>query len=458
MNKVAVIGAGITGLSIGYFLMEGGIDVTLFEKEDIPGGLIGSVKQDGWLAETGPHSLSGSSGILMNLIDQLKLEDEVVYAGNNARKRFIVKNGRPLAIPSGFGDFLKTPLLSVRAKFRLLAEPFIKAGTAEDESLASFTSRRLGREVLDYAVNPFIAGIYAGDPEQLSVKAAFPELYKLEQDAGSLVKGLLSRRKKPEIPKERPPKKRKGIFSFKNGIGTLPEKLSEELGERVHYKTSIKKIIRAGGAWQIEHKQDGESKNERFDRIVLAIPSYAIAGLVDDDEWKRVQAAIDHIYYPPVSVLTLGFKRDDVSHPLDGFGMLVPARESHAMLGTLFTSTLFPNRAPEGYVTLASFIGGSRQPELAVLPTEKLRQRVMISLGELLGVTGEPVFMHHMLRNHAIPQYNIGYDAIREMINRYEKNNPGLYLTGNYREGISVGNCVEYARKVCDRIMMANEM
>lgn len=458
MNKLAVIGAGITGLSVAYFLMENGLDVTVFEKGNTAGGLIGSVRQDGWLAETGPHSLSGSSGTLMDLIDQLELWDEVVFAGPAARKRFIVKNDQPIAIPSGIGDFLKTPLLSGRAKFRLFAEPFIKAGTSEDESLAGFTRRRLGREVLDYAVNPFIAGIYAGDPKQLSVKAAFPKLYKLEQEAGSLVRGLISGRKKPDHQHKKPSKKRRGIFSFKNGIGTLPEKLATELGERLRYNTDVKEIHKSDNGWNITLYGDQETPDiKKFDSIVLAVPAYIAAGLINSKDLDEFRSALGHIYYPPVSVVTLGFKRDDVGHPLDGFGMLVPEIESQNMLGTLFTSTLFPNRAPEGHVTLASFIGGSRQPDMAVLPFDKLLPRVMKSLGDLLEVTGEPVFSHHILRKHAIPQYNIGYDKIREIMNSYEQENPGLYLAGNYREGISVGDCIQYARKTCDRVMERKE-
>lgn len=452
MESIGIVGAGITGLTSAYFLEKAGFSVTVYEKSPRAGGVIRSYREGPWLAEEGPHTLLETSPVISQLINELGIEPERFYANEASKKRFIVRNKKPIPLPASPVSFLKTDLFSLKAKLRLFKEPFIKPwDNRSEESLAHFVERRLGKEFLDYAINPFVAGVYAGDPKNLSVKQAFEKLYELEQKYGSLIKGQIKgakeRKQRQEVSKQKAQ-----LLSFKDGLETIPKAIFTHLSENIELNSTVNKIRRNDEGWEIVINKNGNELKRKHDKILYCGPVHHLPELNLENSGNSNLADFTDVYYPPVSVLTLGFQKEQVDHPLDGFGMLIPQKESFHILGTLFTSTLFPGRAPEGYVTLASFIGGARNPGLAESDTQKLLETTLKDLDIMLGIKGQPEFIHHIFWEHAIPQYQIGYGLIKERMNQIEMLNPGFYLAGNYRNGISVSDCIVSGHDTAGRI------
>lgn len=458
MDVVGVIGAGIAGLSTAHHLRQKGVEVRVLEAQDRTGGMIHSERTDGFLVEHGPNSLRGASGALGDVIVSLELQDAVVPANDAARTRYVVRGGVPQPLPMSPWSFLTTDLLSTWAKVRLLGEPFVRRRPAElDESVAAFTRRRLGREVLRYAVNPFVGGIFAGDPETLSLRHAFERLHTLEQRHGSLFRGMVSgSRSGNGAPDDGRPT---GLFSFRDGLRTLPDALANALGDRVICNAPVTALRQDENRWHVATIQpDGATRMHFFDALVSTIPLHRLATL--DFNTSVDLSRFETVPYPPVSVLALGYRREDVGHPLDGFGMLVPEIEDDFdILGTLFSSTLFPDRAPAGHVLLTTFVGGMRNPDLGRLDTEALRDVVERDLGRLLDASGTPTLVRHVRWPRAIPQYTVGYGQVKATMDRLEAQHPGLFLAGNYRSGVSVGDTMESgasaAREVASALQSA---
>ncbi len=446
MADVGVIGAGIAGLTAAYQLQHAGVDVEVLEASGRVGGMIGTERTNGYLVEMGPNSLRGSNEAQESVIASLGLESEVVEANDAASTRYVVREGRPQPLPMSPWTFLTTDLLSASAKLRLLGEPFVSSAPGgEDESVASFVRRRLGPEVLDYMVDPFVGGIFAGDPDRLSLRNAFQRLHDMESEHGSLFRGLVhaARNRSTDDGPSR------GLFSFRKGLQTLPDALATALNGRIRRNTSVQ-ALRPGGSVQVEN--DGAQRQHAYDAVISTLPLHA---LTDIDFPTEVDLdPLAEVPYPPVSVLALGFREDDVQHPLDGFGMLVPSVENEfRILGTIFSSTLFPQRAPDGHVLLTTFVGGMRHPDLGRADTQMLSARVQDDLDALLGLQGAPTFVRHVPWNRAIPQYMQGYDHVTETIETLESAHPWLTLAGNYRQGISVGDALESGADAADRVL-----
>lgn len=430
-RSVGILGGGISGLSLAYKLRSCNIPVTVYEKEDHVGGAIKTFHQNGWMVEEGPNTLMVKSKQIWDLLKELDLIDEHVEAGQTAKKRFIVKNGNPIPLPMSLGSFIKTDLLTTKAKFRLLKEPFADVSANEDESIAQFISRRLGREPLDYAVNPFVSGIYAGDPKKLSIKHTFESLWNMEQQHGSLFKGLLKKDRSGEKPK-------RALISFKQGLQQLPLAMADQLGDAVKTGTQIQTVKKDNDQWIVKAEKDEKIIRDEHNIIVSTLPAHNLGSIFADLQFNP----LSELPYAPLSVVALGFSRDQVIHPLDGFGMLIPGVEQFQTLGTLFSSSLFAGRAPEGYTLLTSFIGGARNPEVASKDPKELQSIVLKEIKKLLGISGEPVFSHHHYWPATIPQYTVGYDKYLTAINHIENQYPGLYINGNFRGGVSVPNCI----------------
>lgn len=441
--RVAVLGGGITGLTTAWHLQRAGIAPILLEKSSRVGGAIGTLRVDEWLHELGPNSLLEGSPDVARFIDEAGLGPRRLYASPEATRRYIVRGRQPVAMPGSPTSFLTTPLFSARAKLALLGEPFRrKSPPNAEETVADFVVRRLGREFLDYAVNPFVGGVYAGDPRRLSVRHAFPKLHALEQQHGSLIRGALARRNTSGGPKGR-------MFSFAEGMEELPRALARTLGDAVRLGASVQTIRPHGNAWELVFEHQGDLQRELVSAIVCALPADALAdlGFEGIPESHRL-AGLREIEHPPVASVFMGFKRGDVSHPLDGFGVLVPEVEHSRILGTLFSSTLFPGRAPQGHVALTTFVGGTRQPDLARRETGELFEVVYDELRALLGVRARPVFSHVQRWARAIPQYTLGYERHKNALTAFEASAPGIYIGGNCRDGISLANCIESGRRL----------
>lgn len=430
-SSVGILGAGISGLSTAYALDKQGFQVSVYEKNDSVGGVIQSRQADGWLTELGPNTLMVRTQPVWDLLKDLGLTEDILEANKKAAKRFILKDDELMPLPSSLSEFVKTGLFSGGAKLRLFKEPFIGAGKENEENIANFVTRRLGKEVLDYAVNPFVAGIFAGDPEKLSLKHTFPKLHKLESEHGSLLKGMLKQKKKKSS--------RKALISFKNGLQTLPLAIHKELEGRIHLNREAVKLNYSEGSWQL-HFHDGS--HTEHDAIVATIPIPALRKIIADRKMNSHIIPMDEMYYAPMSVIHLGFRKEQVGHALDGFGMLIPEKEQGKLLGTLFSSTLFPGRAPDEYALLTSFIGGARDPDMAHQPADKLKEIAQAELEKLLGITGAPEFSAHTCWDNAIPQYELGYDQHLQAMKTAEEQFPGFYLAGSFRDGVSVPDCI----------------
>jgi len=451
MTSIAIIGGGMAGLTAAFQLRQRGADVSVFEARPEAGGVIRSEQTRRFLVEYGPNSLRASTPLLEDLIDTLDLADQVVEALPAAKNRYIVRDGRLVPLPTSPPGLLTTKAFSLKGKLRLLAEPFIRARTADgEESVADFVQRRLGREALDYGANPFVAGIFAGDPEMLSVEHAFPALHTLEAEHGSLLKGQFRRaRARKDDPT---PKARYGLFSFHEGLQTLPRALAEALGDALHLNTRVTDLhADDDGGWRLTTQTEEAEAPHRADAVLSTVPLHhlpeILSGLAVD------LTPLEGVPYPPVTVYHLGYRASDVRHPLDGFGVLVPEVEDDLhILGTIFSSTLFPNRAPDDYVLLTTLVGGSRHPDLARADLDTLRATVTHDLQCLLGVHAPPAFDATYRWERAIPQYTLGYGAIKDLLTTLEEAHPGLFLAGNFRQGIAVPNAMASAADAADRV------
>ncbi len=441
-----MIGAGITGLTAAYRLNARGFAVKVFERAAQVGGAIKTIRADGYVIEAGPNSLQLGANEVRQLIKDLGLEPEMMIAGPAAKKRFIVRRSRFLPVPASPSSFFGTRLFSFRTKCAIFAELLTRSRIrTTDLSLAELVRSHFTQELVDYALNPLIAGIYAGDPEKLSVRHAFPSLWEAERSHGSLLRGMIAAakaRKARGEPAVAP------IVSFQGGLQTLPDTLAARLpAGTVQLDATVETLI-PGRPHRLVWKQAGQTCAGEFDLVVLALPATALAQLSFGTLAERPLAILDGIPQPPVSSLFLGYRRDQVAHPLDGFGGLVPAVERRAVLGILFSSSLFPDRAPAGHVGLTIFAGGLRQPDIARLATGALLARIAPDLTELVGASGPPAFIRHTFWPRAIPQYVLGYERYLEAINRVEQSTQGLFIGGNVRDGISLQDCIKSGEKL----------
>ena len=454
MKTVAIIGSGITGLTAAFYLKRAGVPVTVYEAGPRAGGVIRSLRQDGFLAEHGPNTLLETSLKIAQLVRDAGLESRRLDPDPGAAARYVVRYRRPVAMPSTPFGFLTTDLFSFTAKLAVLREPFIPPRRdGIEESIGEFVVRRFSREFLDHAIDALVAGVYAGDPARLSVAHAFPKLKALEDEYGSMIKGQIfgarARRKRGEIAKDRAPK-----FSFDEGLQVLPDTLCAHLGDTVRLNTAVTRLARTESGWEVGLRAaDGTETVAEHGAVIYAGTAFKLAELRVVAKGEPVDLSVfSEIRYPPVASVVLGFRREDVAHPCSGFGMLIPNIEGFKILGTIFSSSLFPNRAPAGHLTLTSYIGGERHPDLAMLPDDQLVGLVRDDLRVLLGVRGEPVFRHCAFYPRAIPQYNVGYGRFKNQLSDIEAGQPGLFFAGHYRDGVSLSDSIISGCNIAARV------
>ena len=450
-KKIAVIGAGISGLTAAYLLSKKGFDITVLEKNNSVGGSIESVFENGFLFDRGPNSALETTPVIGQLIKELELGPELLYASKQANKRYILRDNKLHSLPMSPQGLIKTKLFSGKAKLRLMAEPFI--GRSNDgyyQSLAEFVKRRLGQEFLDYAINPFVAGVYAGRPEDLSVKSAFPKLYALEEKYGGLIVGTIrsirERKKRAEVAKQSAK-----MLSFKNGMIALPKAIEKYFEDRIFLSSEVTSIDQNQNGYTVSYQQNDTINKLYCDAVLSTNPSYSAAKLFSKYD-KEFKTHADAIYNPPVLVYYLLYDRKKIKQDLDGFGFLIPAKENKSFLGALWSSVIFSDRTDETKAAFTLFIGGSRNPDFVKEDRETLLTKVRKEFEALMGITANPVFSSERFWEKAIPQYNLGYIEHENFFDDFEKRNPGIFISGNFRGGISVGDCIKNAEIVCNKI------
>jgi oxygen-dependent protoporphyrinogen oxidase len=445
-----LVGAGISGLVCAEALRKAGIDAHVVESSATPGGVIRSERRDDYLLEYGPQSFNATS-IVLNLCRELHIDDRLLQAPPNA-PRYVLVKGKLRPVPLSPPAFIASSLFSPVTKLAVLRDILGRSTPPQsDESVAAFTRRKFSRELLDKLIGPFVSGIYAGDPEKLSLRSAFPQLYEAEKSAGSIIRGLLFSAKKHTASAEKPT-----LQTFREGNQTLIQALAGNLGSNLRCGVTAQRIrvtTISGEAtidtptFEVTLLAKGREELLTTNRLIIATPAQEAATLLRDLD-PQFESALLPIAHAPVAVVSLGYLKSAVRHALEGFGFLVPRSSGLKILGTVWNSSLFPNRAPDGHVLLTSFVGGATDPSAVSLPESEIVSTVHGELACVLGISEQPTFSHAHLWQRAIPQYNLGHARQVRQLDQMQSKYPYIRLIGNYLCGPAMGACVEQALTV----------
>jgi len=437
-----VVGGGISGLVCGYELRKAGFDVQVVEASPGPGGVIHSLTRDGFLLELGPQSFSGTPA-LRDLCTELGISNELLQAPARA-PRYVLIDGQLRPVPLSPPAFFLSSLVGASTKWALVRDILGKSIPPDgDETVAAFVRRKFSPQLLDRLVGPFVSGIYAGDPERLSVRSAFPQLYEAELATGSIVRGMLRLAKSRKGPRERPT-----LLTFRDGNETLVRALANKLGPSLLTETTAAEISRQqDGTFAIRLQNNGRDESVSAGSIILATPT-EIAGKLLGQLDSSFESLLSPVEYAPVAVVSLGYRQEDVGHSLNGFGFLVPRSAGLRVLGCVWNSSLFPGRAPEGRALLTGFVGGTTDSAVATLEPQQLPGLVHREVSPLLSIAHAPVFSNVTIWQRALPQYNLGHAGRLAAVAKACSRFPGLWLIGNYLQGPAIGSCVEQALAV----------
>jgi len=448
-STVLVVGGGISGLVCAYSLRKAGMDVRILEASPRPGGVIRSERRDGFLLELGPQSFSGAAPVL-ELCRELSIDGQLVQAPPRA-PRYVLIGGALRKAPLSPPAFFTSSLFGAATKGSVLRDLFGTSQPPEqDESVATFVRRKFSAELLEKLVGPFVSGIYAGDPEQLSLRAAFPQLHEAEKSSGSVIRGMMREAKAKSSPRERP-----ALLSFREGNETLIRALATRLGPALRCGVEVTDILLGNGGaaetFEVRLKTDGREETIRAGQVVLATPTNVTGKLLGALD-KSFEKPLAGIGYAPVAIVSLGYRKLDAGHALEGFGFLVPRSAGLDILGCVWNSSLFPNRAPDGKVLLTSFVGGATNPQGVTRSSQALVSLVHREIAPVLKLRQEPVFSNVEIHQRAIPQYNLGHGERLAALEALRAKCPGLWLAGNYWRGPAIGACVEQALVVAGEI------
>jgi oxygen-dependent protoporphyrinogen oxidase len=448
-STALVVGGGVSGLVCAYALRKAGIDAQLLESSPRPGGVIRCERRDGFLLELGPQSFSGTAPVL-ELCSELGIDGQLVQPPPRA-PRYVLVGGALRKVPLSPAAFFASSLFNAGTKWSVLRDLLGTSQPPEqDESVAAFVRRKFSGEFLEKLVGPFVSGIYAGDPEQLSLRGAFPQLHEAEKSAGSIVRGMIRSAKTKNTPRERP-----SLLAFKEGNETLVRALAENLGDALRCSAEVIAIQRrtkgSVEGYEVCLSAAGRDETLEVDHIIVATPTNAAAELLRQIG-AGFESALQGITYAPVAIVSLGYHKSDVGHALDGFGFLVPRSAGLEILGSVWNSSLFPGRAPDGKVLLTSFVGGATNPQAVTRSSQALISLVHREIAPVLEIRQEPVFSNVEIYQRAIPQYNLGHGERVAALEALRAKYPGLWLTGNYLRGPAIGTCIEQALTVAGEI------
>lgn len=446
---VIIIGAGLTGLTMGFYLKKAGINFVIVDKSAKTGGVIQTVREKGFVYETGPNTGVIGNPEMAELFEDLAGKCELETANPAAKRRLIWKNNQWNALPSGLWSAITTPLFTWGDKFRILGEPWRSKGTNPNETLAELVKRRLGNSFLDYAIDPFISGIYAGNPAELVPKYALPKLWNLEQEYGSFIRGSIKKAKLPKTDRDK--KATKEVFSAKGGLGNLVRALTEAIGDE-HFLLSSETMVQfSGNGFQLQVTTPEQLLNLEPKYLVTTCGGYALNDLLPFLNDEEI-APFNRLKYAAVTQVLLGFEKwKGIS--LNAFGGLVPGKENKNILGALFTSSFFEGRAPQGGALLSVFMGGTKRPDIANMDNDEIEALVRKDMPRMMSCRS---FNPDMMRIHrypkAIPQYTETSAQRFEMIERLQQKYPGLILAGNIRDGIGMADRVKQGRTIAEEL------
>jgi oxygen-dependent protoporphyrinogen oxidase len=449
--KILIIGGGISGLACAWRLQQAGLPVLLLERGRRFGGVIDTAEQDGFLFDIGPQSFTNTKA-LSALIEELGLGGELLRADPRA-PRYILKGGRLVPAPLAPPQLLFTPLLGARTKLRILCEPFGRTRPPDtDESVAAFARRKFGQDLLDNLVAPFVSGVWAGDPEKLSLASAFPGVRHLEEGFGSIIRGALKQRRESAGARAQ-------LCNFRGGLSEMVAAIAARLGGSARTGaeiTAIRRTAADSAMFEVTYNVDGATATAAVGALIIATPARHAARLLNGLD-PGFPASLARIEYAGVAQVSAGyrveqikFKNTENGSGLRGFGFLVPRSEGLRLLGTVWNSSLFPGRAPSGMASFTSFLGGMTDPEMVSDTPERIAAIAHSELASVLGIGGAPVSQHVSRWDRALPQYNIGHARIVTALRELCAKTPGIFLAGNYLAGPSLGACVEHANEVAD--------
>ena len=452
MKRIAIIGGGISGLSALHFLkvrFGDACEVVLFEREGRLGGTIGVDRAGGFVSDWGPNGFLDRVPLTLQMVHELGADDRLFPARSASGKRFIYRHGRLNEISPSPPAFLRSPLLSLKGRLRLVGEPFIRKRRGdEDESIFDFAVRRIGREAAETLIDPMVSGIFGGDARALSLQACFPIMREMEDKHGSLVRALIARKRaaaKAGREKSPGPAGPGGhLTSFANGLFTLIEVFEATYRQHVVTGVEIEKIVKTESGYLLVNTSGDTGQ---YDAIICAAPAYAASSITTDLD-GALSCLLADIPYAPIAVVCLGYRRQDVGHDLDGFGFLVPRSESKRILGSIWTSSIFPDQAPEGMVQLRTMIGGATDPPAAGLADDAMLDIVTTDLRPIVGVTGSPTYIRIFKYDRGIPQFVIGHPQRMKRLDDLLRSHPGLYFTGNAYRGVGLNDCVVRSEQV----------
>jgi len=452
--NILVIGGGISGLACAWRLHTLGLPVLLVERSGRFGGVIDTIEKNGFRFDIGPQSFL-STAALEAVIAELNLTADLLRADPRA-PRYILSGGRLVAAPLSPPALLRTPLVGWQTKLRLLSEPFRRTHPPEaDESIAAFVRRKFGDDLLANLAAPFISGVYAGDPEKLSLASAFPAVRHLEDQHGSVIRGALKSRRKGQ-------RNRASLCNFRAGMVTLTRSLAAKLGDRARSGAEVAMIRRSSPGespgFNVALSYKGSIEPLRVSAVVMATPTDQAARLLAGIE-SRFAEVLGRVEYAPVAQASAGYRLAEIAEPKlrqkGGFGFLIPRSEGLRSLGTVWNSFLFSGRAPDSpdkMASFTSFLGGATDPEIRNCSNEEIAATAHAELSRVLGIRGSPVVQHVSRWERALPQYNLGHAGIVRSLGELCADSPGLFLAGNYLAGPSLGACVEQANKTAEEI------
>jgi protoporphyrinogen/coproporphyrinogen III oxidase len=468
-EKVVVIGAGVSGLACAYRLKQLGVRCMVLEASERAGGLIATVRRNGFLFETGPQCPRFPSAV-WRLVQGLNLESEFV-SGDPKAKRYIFSGGRLHAAPFSPTGLLTTRLVGPRSKYRILTEALRHSRPpVHEESLSEFVERKFGADILDNLVDPIVSTVFLGDAHRMGMESAFPALVQWERDQGSLVRGAIRARKlkrDARTPDGRSADSRRdgvtlhvtqslpSLGSFRSGMGRLPERLSEELRTEIRYRARIASVTPFRGdngmtqaGWKIRLSSDEEIT---ANHLILAVPAYVAARLLEINV-PELAAELKAIEYAPMCVVSSAYDRSQVTNRLDGFGFMVPRTEGLKTICTFWNSSLFEERAPEHRAVMTSFAGRKLNDAFEMISEEECAQTIEAENARILGITGKAVDRQVWKDAQALPQYNVGHKQRVAEISRIMSTQPNLHLAGNFLRGRSIGECVEVGYAVAENL------